>query len=92
MIWGLNGVEKGAMEVSGPPSDAEFRSASFWMGPGPVEATFASKIRKIKEVVILENPGNPGNRGFGLEWGRGGSYGGVRTTILHGISVRIQWN
>ena len=39
----------------------------------------------------MEKLGNQGNHDFGLEWGRGGSYGGVRTTILHGISSRIEW-
>ena len=42
--------------------------------------------------MILEILGNSGNYDFWLEWGRRESYGGVRTTILHGISSQIEWD
>ena len=43
-------------------------------------------------MLISQHLGNLGNHDFGLESGRRESYGGVWTTILHGMSSQIEWN
>ena len=54
-LFFMKWVHMGAVEVSRPPSDAEFRSASFQMGPGYSSSSFCIKTKK----QFLNMFGNP---------------------------------